>query len=118
VGENRKRELKFRCLKKEAKERYVADGISEQTKRAKCFLTRKLEFLTAQQHFGHGLVESKTAYLILGSSISLIWYFSTKLSPVNAITLNVLLVVVKMIKNLLGLESEQQKMNLLPDTAR
>jgi hypothetical protein len=52
-GEKGKRELKFRCLKKEDKERLQA-GIGVQTKGEKCFLTRKLDFLTAHQHFGHG----------------------------------------------------------------
>jgi hypothetical protein len=81
-------------------------GISVQTKRGKCFLTRKLDFLIAQQHFGHALVQFKTSYFILGSSISLIWNFSTQLNPLKVITLKVLTVVVEMIKNMLGLKGE------------
>ena len=56
--------LKFRCLKKEDKET-LHSVIGVQTKAEKCFLKRKLDFLTAHQHFVHGHEEFKTTHLTL-----------------------------------------------------
>jgi hypothetical protein len=106
--EKGKRELKFRCLKKEDKET-LHSGIGVQTKGEKCFLTRELDFLTAHQHFGHGLGEFKTVHLAVGSSKTLTGYLSTHLSPVKVIRPKVFMVVVEMIKNLVGLKRERHR---------
>jgi hypothetical protein len=98
--------LKFRCLKKEDKET-LPSGIGVQTKGEKCFLTRKLDILTAHQNFGQGLEEFKTAHITVGSSESLTRYLGTQLSPVKVIRPNVFMVVVEMIKNLVGLKRER-----------
>jgi hypothetical protein len=100
--------LKFRCLKKKDKET-LHSAIGVQTKAEKCFITRKLDFLTAHQYFGHGHEEFKTAHLTVGSSKSLTRYLSTQLSPVKVIRPNVFMVVVEIIKNLEGLERRKIK---------